>query len=148
MPAPPQDQVLIALGSNEGDRRAIILKALEEIAVHCGPIRAQSSLQETEPVGVADKMFLNGVCIITTALAPEQLLNALMKIERTLGRVRTVHWGNRTIDLDIILWKKADGTMLQHGSPSLTIPHPRALERPFVMDPAKEIAADWFSQKQ
>lgn len=147
MPAPPQDQVLIAFGSNQGDRRSIIMKALDKISEAAGEIVACSKFYETAPIGAADELFINGALVVRTALAPERLMDALLQIERQLGRVRTIKWGNRSIDLDIILWKKADGSMLEVDSEHLQVPHPRALDRSFVLEPACEVAADWIFRR-
>jgi 2-amino-4-hydroxy-6-hydroxymethyldihydropteridine diphosphokinase len=139
-----KDQVLIAIGSNLGDRSAYIKAALSRIIDLCGDIVATADFYETAPVGAADQMFLNSAIICKTSLPPQTLLESLLAIESELGRERLVHWGNRTIDLDIILWKAADGTMLVQEDQHLTIPHPRMLERLFVMIPAAQIAGHWI----
>ena len=138
------NKVLIALGSNIGDRSYWISQALHYMQILAGNIQAISKFHETEPIGTANLPFLNGACIIETRRAPEDLMRTLLKIENFLQRDRTIHWGNRTIDLDIILWKNADGTSLQFYSPQLEIPHPESPFRPFVLIPAAEIAGDWL----
>jgi len=90
-----------------------------------------SAIIETKPVGgpVQDD-FLNAVAELKVQLTPLQLLNRLQAIEKKLGRVRTVHWGPRTMDLDILLFGSR-----QIKNKRLIIPHPRMQERPFVMGP-------------
>lgn len=134
---------LIALGANLGDREYYIEQAIEAIRTSCGLIRARSSLHETPAVGAADGLFLNGALLLESQEEPEQILKILMKIEAKLGRVRNIRWGNRTIDCDIILWRKSDGSFPVYQSSSLTIPHPEAHKRSFVLGPAAEIAAEW-----
>jgi 2-amino-4-hydroxy-6-hydroxymethyldihydropteridine diphosphokinase len=114
------------------------------IEQHCGRITAFASIWESSPQGnAATGAFLNTALMIETELTPLSLLDAVSRIESELGRVRQIHWGNRTIDLDILLWRKPDGGQLQYSDPRLTIPHPRMLERDFVIIPAAEIAGNW-----
>lgn len=130
----------IALGSNIGDRDATIEAARK--AMHRPPqietVRC-SPLIETEPIGVPGQgPYLNGVTEIRTTLSPSELLEQLLSIERSLGRVRNQtdqRWGPRTIDLDLILY--ADQIIEQ---PGLSIPHPRMHERRFVLEPLARIA--------
>ena len=99
-------------------------------------ILKRSAMMETDPVGgpANQGKFLNGVLKIETPISPQKLLLQLNLIEQQLGRVRTVPNGPRPIDLDILLYDQLDVKL-----PRLTIPHPRMLERSFVMDPLKEI---------
>lgn len=125
---------IIALGSNIGEPRenldlaiALLREATEVIKV--------SSYYMTKPVGYEDQPdFVNAVCIIESELPAIELLNMLHGIEKTMGRERTIKWGPRTIDLDIIQY----GSLLSN-SPELTLPHPRAHERKFVLEPWLEI---------
>ena len=95
-----------------------------------------SARYETAPVGVTDQPdFLNAVAQIETALPATDLLDALLNIENKLGRVRTLRWGPRVIDLDLLLYGDA-----QIALPNLTVPHPRLRERAFVLVPLAEIA--------
>ena len=82
--------------------------------------------------------YLNGAAIVETSQPPIQVLEALAEIEASLGRVRDMRWGPRTIDLDLLLYDD-----VQMESPSLTLPHPRMAFRKFVLEPAAEIAPDW-----
>lgn len=131
---------LIALGSNLGDRAANIRQALAALGqrAEIKTLRT-SSLIETAPVGgpPGQGPFLNAAAVLETRLAPEKLLSVLLGIESELGRVRGEHWGPRTIDLDLLLYEQ-----VVHNSGSLTIPHPRMAERPFVLEPAAEIAPE------
>ena len=99
-----------------------------------------SPFYETEPVGgPADQpKYINAVGIIQTTLPPTELLEILQKIESDFGRVRTEHWGARTLDIDILLYENHVVKL-----PILTIPHIEMLHRRFVLEPAKDIAADW-----
>ena len=98
----------------------------------------RSSTYETAPVGYLDQpMFLNMAVEVETELTPEALLKTLLAIERDLGRVRTIRNGPRTVDLDILLY----GSQIVQ-LPDLRIPHPRMLERLFVLEPLAEIAPD------
>ncbi len=129
----------IALGSNMGDRQANIRKAVLLLGGTEGiRVVRVSSMYETEPVGYAEQaMFINGAVEIETRLGPEALLGRCQEIEEMLGRVRTVHWGPRTIDLDILLY----GEVIM-DTPQLKIPHPLMHERRFVLEPMAEIAPD------
>ena len=126
----------IGLGSNVGDRKAHIEQARDLLAASAGKMTAFSSRYETEPVGYGEQAgFLNAVVEIETALSPEELLSVCHSIEDRMGRERTVHWGPRTIDCDVLLY----GTAVVN-TPSLIIPHPRMAFRKFVLVPLAEIA--------
>ena len=126
----------VGVGSNRGDRRETIAAAAAMLTDGIKLI-ASSSLHETAPAGGPDGQgpFLNAVWIIATDLGPHQVLHCLQRIETALGRVRTVHWGPRTIDLDLLL--RADG--LEIMNPVLTLPHPRWQQRAFVREPMAEV---------
>lgn len=125
----------IGLGSNIGDKRGTCLQALE-LLCKAGRVTKVSSFYCTEPVGRRDQEdFVNAVAELETGLSPEQLLAACRAIEDELGRRRTVHWGPRTIDLDILLY----GDQVVESS-GLTIPHPFLTSRGFVLIPLCEIA--------
>ncbi len=134
---------LIALGSNLGDRKYHIEQAIEAIRSHCGKVLAVAPILETSPIGAADQLFFNTVLTLESAISPLPLLKKLLEIETTLGRVRAERWGNRTIDLDLILWNE-EGTARRFQDNELTIPHPEAHKRDFVLGPALTIAGDWI----
>jgi 2-amino-4-hydroxy-6-hydroxymethyldihydropteridine diphosphokinase len=132
----------VGVGSNRGDRRATIAHAAELIdASGLARVVARSSLLENPPVGGPSGQgpFLNGAWIVESGLGPHQLLALLQGVEAALGRVRTVVWGPRTIDLDLLL--REDG--LTAETPVLALPHPRMHERSFVLRPLAEIAGGW-----
>lgn len=137
------DTYLIALGANVGDREYYIEQAIDAIRRKCGKVLNVASVLETEPIGAADQPFLNTALLCESSLDPEALLAELATIEKDLGRERKERWGNRTIDCDIILWKTSDGRFPAFSSPTLTIPHPEAHKRLFVLNPAAEIAGKW-----
>jgi 2-amino-4-hydroxy-6-hydroxymethyldihydropteridine diphosphokinase len=126
------------LGSNIGDREANLRAAIQSISAAGIPVLRESPVYETEPVGYADqRWFLNMAVEAETALFPMQLLMRTGKIERALGRVRTVPNGPRTIDIDILLY----GNTVVH-TPRLEIPHPRMQERRFVLAPLADLAPE------
>src|SRR3954454_22633099 len=129
----------IFLGSNMGNRFILLGEALTSLQKQY-PIEVVnvSSIYETEPVGYEDQdVFLNMVAQIRTSLAAEELLDACLQIEKELGRKRDIRWGPRTIDLDILLYNDQNMT-----TEKLIVPHPRMLERSFVMIPLLEICPD------
>lgn len=128
--------VYLGIGSNLGDRRAHIARALKCLEEQNIRVQKCSRLIETDPVGgpIGQPKFLNGVLAAETELPPTDLLQALKAIERKLGRIKTAPNGPRPIDLDILLYGS-----LKYQTAELTIPHPRMCERAFVMDPLKEI---------
>ena len=129
-------EVYLSLGSNLNDRLGLLREAVRLIGQTEGCLlTAQSGLYETEPVGYTDQgLFLNMAVRVETCLLPEELLQKLQQIEEKLGRTREIRWGPRTLDIDILLYDR-----LQQNSPRLTLPHPRMLERAFVLVPLKEI---------
>lgn len=131
-------KAVIALGANLGDPRRQISEAIDEIRDRI-KITAVSKLIETEPVGVADKQpnYINAVLIGESELKPLDLMNALFDIENKLGRFRSFPNAARTIDIDII-----DYGGLFMESAALTLPHPRAHQRFFVLAPWFEIDPD------
>jgi len=128
----------LSLGSNMGDRKQNLDAALAKLASPDLRILRVSSIYETEPVGLAEqRWFLNLAAEIETDLFPMQLLTRVNRIEKDLGRVRTVRNGPRTLDIDILLYGKAVVRSLK-----LEIPHPRMAERRFVLAPLAELAPD------
>ena len=135
------DDALLGLGSNVGDREANLWRALRLLAEQ-GRLVAVSSFHETKPVGYADQGdFLNACAWLETGRTPEGLLEVCHRIDRALGRVRTITNGPRTIDVDILLWRR-NGAMLERDEAPV-IPHPRMHLRRFVLEPLAEIAPDW-----
>lgn len=127
----------IGLGSNLGDRKQNLARALELLSQHL-KIEQISSIYETEPVGYEQQpLFLNAVCRISTELNPEKLLRLAKKIEAKSGRTPTFPNAPRPIDIDILLY--GDKVF---SNQELTIPHPRLAERAFVLVPLAEIAPD------
>jgi len=126
----------VGLGSNLGNRQAQIRGALNLLQrdrkVH---ILRRSSLYETDPVGIIDQpLFLNSVVQIFTEYTPRDLLALLQAIERRLDRRKTLRWGPRRIDLDLLLY---DDQVIQE--PDLIVPHPELAKRAFVLVPLVEI---------
>ena len=143
--------VVVALGANLGDARATLESAVHAVAGLPGMrVRAVSPLVETDPVGGPEQpAYLNAVLVGDTTLDPDDLLRRLHEIEADHGRTREVRWGARTLDLDLIqVGTPASGSEVRREEPALTLPHPRAHERGFVLvpwslaDPAATIRAD------
>ncbi|OLN24274.1 2-amino-4-hydroxy-6-hydroxymethyldihydropteridine diphosphokinase [Domibacillus antri] len=130
--------VYLSLGTNMGNREVLLEEAVQALVKNAHiEVKAVSSIYETDPVGFTDQPpFLNIVLKAKTALFPQELLSVCMEIENVLGRKRTVRWGPRTIDLDILLYNHDN-----IKSDSLIIPHPRMNERAFVLIPLAEIDA-------
>lgn len=127
-------RAVIALGSNLGNRELNIDSAIAELAKII-EISHLSTNHETDPVGGPEQpMYLNAVLIAETQLDPHELLISMLEIENKLGRKREIHWGPRTIDLDLIV--VGDEVVV---SDVLVLPHPRAHERKFVLEPWLEI---------
>ncbi len=130
--------VLIALGSNIGDREQNLVGALHALERLGVAIVRQSSFYLTEPVGGPDQeWFLNAVVRGEADLSPEELLGVCLQIEAEFGRQRRVRNGPRTLDLDVLFYGD-----LRHASDGLEIPHPRLHERRFVLEPLVEIDPD------
>ncbi|WP_164929071.1 2-amino-4-hydroxy-6-hydroxymethyldihydropteridine diphosphokinase [Gloeobacter violaceus] len=130
----------IALGANLGERLETLTRAVRSLHRPGDglAVTAISSWYETEPVGPVQPLYINGCLTLQTELAPVSLLGELQQREAAAGRTREVHWGARTLDLDLLWyddWVQADTV--------LTLPHPRLEERPFVLVPLAQIAPDW-----
>ena len=131
-------EAYIALGSNMGNREDLLTQAMRlmdqnpDIAISKG-----SCIYETAPVGYLEQpAFLNMAAAVRTTLSPLSLLHTLLELEQRLGRVRHQRWGPRTIDLDLLLYN--DVILDQE---ELTLPHPRMMERSFVLVPLREVLA-------
>ena len=131
---------LIALGSNIGDSKSIIAEAVKKIEQN-EYIRSvkQSSLIVTKPYGYTEQDdFLNGALMCETVLSPHGLLDLMHGIENEAGRTREIHWGPRTLDLDLIFY---DRSII--SEPDLTVPHPDMQNRDFVLRPAAELMPEY-----
>lgn len=128
----------IALGSNLGDKEKNLRRAIMLLMQQGIDVEKVSSFISTEPYGVTDQpQFLNAVCRVRTTLAPLALLDVLLATELAMGRVRLRHWGERNIDLDLLLYE--DEVM---DVPRLRLPHPDMQNRDFVLLPLAEIAPE------
>ncbi len=143
-------QVYLGLGSNLGDRHALMEKAIMVIGERIGKVVRQSSFIETEPWGFeSDNRFLNAVVRVETEMTPREVLAQTQQIEKDLGKTKehatertstvhcslfTPHYKDRPIDIDILLYDD-----VEIDEPDLKIPHPQMQERDFVMIPLREI---------
>jgi 2-amino-4-hydroxy-6-hydroxymethyldihydropteridine diphosphokinase len=130
------DVVYVALGSNVGDRATTLVRARSAIAaLKTTRIIAESAVEETAPLGpVPQGAYLNQIIAIETGLSPRALFGALQRIERAAGRVRTVKWGPRTLDLDIVMIEGRE-----FSDDVLTIPHPELPNRDFWLRELDEV---------
>jgi 2-amino-4-hydroxy-6-hydroxymethyldihydropteridine diphosphokinase len=136
--------VYLSLGSNLGNRRQLLLDAIEKINEKVGNVVRQSSFYETKPWGFeSENLFLNAAVKVTTKLSPTELLEVTQQIEREMGRrkkttlnsqLSTPNYSDRPIDIDILLYDD-----LHVDLPELKIPHPLMQERDFVLVPLREI---------
>jgi 2-amino-4-hydroxy-6-hydroxymethyldihydropteridine diphosphokinase len=131
-----QHKVVLSLGSNVGDRLENLQEAIDALFDAPGlSLEAMSPIYETAPWGPVEQGdFLNVVLVATTRLAPEVLLERVLSIEEAMRRERSVRWGPRTLDIDIVQF----GSVVS-DDPALTLPHPRAHERAFVLVPWLDI---------
>lgn len=131
--------VTLALGSNMGDRLAMLAAAVAGLTERGVRVAASSRVWETDPIGgpQGQPAYLNAVVRAQTDLSPTQVLAVAQGVETDLGRTREVRWGPRTIDIDILL---IDDLVMD--DPSLTVPHPRMAERAFVILPLLDIDPD------
>jgi len=128
----------LGLGSNLGDRRAHLEAAIGGLR-RLGEVLAVSAFRETAPQGGPPQPpYLNAAVVLETARTPGELLAATREIEAAAGRERTVRWGPRTLDVDLLL---CDDRIVDE--PGLRVPHPRLAERLFVLEPLAEIAPRW-----
>ena len=129
----------LGLGTNLGNREANLRKAIQLIGERVGQVIRQSSFIETDPWGFqSDNRFMNAVILVGTEMTPRQVLETTQQIERDMGRQKKSvdgHYSDRVIDIDILLFDTE-----KVNEPDLKIPHPRMLERPFVMIPLAEIS--------
>ena len=133
---PPATAYLL-LGSNLGDRAALLAAAQAQLTARVGPLLAASACYETAAWGREDQpAYLNQALAFATALAPLALLAQCQAAEQAAGRQRRERWGSRTLDVDVLLYDNA-----QIELPTLAVPHPRLAQRRFVLVPLAEIAA-------
>ena len=126
----------LLLGSNLGDRAALLRQARARLAATAGVIEAESDFYETAAWGREDQpAFLNQALAVRTALSPADLLAACLATEQQAGRERRERWGSRTLDVDILFFGEAI-----IATPTLIVPHPRLVERRFALVPLAEIA--------
>ncbi len=140
MVKPAWHDAYIGLGSNMGRRKKNVAAALNALeSTKEIEVITVSKLYETEPVGAPDDQgpYINAAAHIRTSLTPLRLLAVCLNIEESLGRKRSIRWGARTIDLDLLCYEQKVVT-----TPKLTLPHPLMHERRFVMEPLAEIAPD------
>jgi 2-amino-4-hydroxy-6-hydroxymethyldihydropteridine diphosphokinase len=131
----------VALGANLGDAKAAVLSAIQSIAAQPGILLlAASSLYITEPIDSAGNDYINAVIKISTTLPAYSLLSMLLKLEHDAGRQRPYLNAPRTLDLDLLLYGSA-----KISSSHLNVPHPRMMDRAFVLLPLKEIAPELVS---
>ena len=133
-------RAFLGLGSNVGDRWAQLRRAAAAVP----DLVRVSPVYETEPVGgpSGQGRFLNAVAELETSLEPHQLLDVCHRLEEAAGRVRADHHGPRTLDVDVLLMDDPAGNRITVNEPDLTVPHPLMWERPFVLIPLADIAAD------
>lgn len=133
----PWIDVYVGIGSNLHAPLQQVLTGIQALSTHPHLRHIQSSpIYQSKPVGPQDQPdFINGVIYFQTRLAPHDVLDVLQKIEQAHGRVRKRHWGERTLDLDLLIY----GTSEIH-TPRLTVPHPFMLERGFVLYPLADLA--------
>lgn len=132
--------VVIALGSSLNDKHTYLKDALRFLETILGDDLKKSSIWETDPVGPSKNTFFNAVVVGETTLKPWELLDALKSHESETGRDTTAaRWSDREIDLDIIAY----GSTIYVGA-DLEIPHPRYIDRLFVLEPLREIAPNWL----
>lgn len=130
----------LLLGSNMGQSKTLLTTAAEHIQQKVGFILQKSAIYESEAWGKEDQdPFLNQVLLITTSFSTSHLLHSLLQIELQMGRTRSVKWGARIIDIDILFY---DNQQIQLDE--LTIPHPALAERRFTLIPLHEIAPDFI----
>lgn len=135
----------LGIGASTGDRIATMRSACQ--ALHAHPkltLTGSSGVYATSPVGPASQEFFNAALALRCALSPAALLTLLLEIEHQHGRVRTIHWGDRSLDLDLLLMREdaKDADWIEQKDDTLELPHPRICERDFVLQPLLELLPD------
>lgn len=132
--------VFIGLGSNQGNTKKNLAEAVLRIDRSIGPVIKQSSLYKTKPWGIADQPdFLNQVILAESRMNAYECMHSLLNIENHMGRERTMKWGPRKIDLDLLYFDQ-----LILNTSQLILPHPEIVHRRFVLAPLCEIAPDFY----
>ena len=130
--------VFLLLGSNLGDRKGLLNKAIAHIEAEIGPVERHSSVYETQSWGKTDEPnYLNQVIQLKTSLSAQDILQKILNIEKIMGRVREEKWGSRIIDIDILFY--GQDIIAEQG---LTVPHPELQNRMFTLAPLSELAPD------
>ncbi len=138
-------EAVLALGANLGDRAATLRAAVAELdRVEGVQVVAVSDVVETDPVGGPEQpAYLNAVVVVRTSLLPLELLAACQAVETAHGRERSVRWGARTLDVDVLAYgRPGDADEVVSDDAALTLPHPRAHERAFVLAPWVSVRPD------
>jgi len=137
------NEVYLSLGSNEGDRVMWLQKAIDLLNAVCGTITKKSSVYETAAWGINNQPdFLNMAVQLATDKKPTELLACILNVETQLGRQRTIKWGPRTLDIDVLLYNTE---VIE--TPELTIPHSFLHQRLFTLLPLAEIAPEYIHPK-
>lgn len=132
----------LGIGASTGERTKTMRSACKALDAHPKlTLTGTSGVYATSPVGPASQEFFNAALALRCELAPHELLALLLEIEHQHGRVRTIHWGDRSLDLDLLLMRKAcpDATWIELQDSSLQLPHPRVCERDFVLTPLLDL---------
>jgi 2-amino-4-hydroxy-6-hydroxymethyldihydropteridine diphosphokinase len=127
------NRIILSLGSNIGDRVWYVQRAIKLISRQV-VLNYRTKIIETTPIGPSKADFLNCALEVLSLLGPENILKKTQRIERQLGRERKTKWGERTIDIDILLFND-----IQFTTPSLVIPHPEIQNRKFIIELLNEI---------
>lgn len=139
----PMQPAYLSLGSNLGDRRGFLSRALSRLELDGNQIKACSSVYETEPVDLVDQPpFLNLACSLRSPFEPEELLHRCQAIETDMGRRRSMPKGPRVIDIDLLFF--GDRVI---STTELTVPHPSLQDRRFVLEPLMEIAPQFLDPR-
>ncbi|WP_336921287.1 2-amino-4-hydroxy-6-hydroxymethyldihydropteridine diphosphokinase [Aquipuribacter sp. SD81] len=145
---------VLALGANLGDPYATLHQAVLDLAAVDGlEVLEASPVVDTAPVGGPEQgRYLNAVLLVRTTLSPRALLHACQDVEKAHGRTRRIRWGARTLDVDVVALREADGTPVVVAAPDLDVPHPRAGDRAFVLAPWAAVAPDdrlwWWGEER
>jgi 2-amino-4-hydroxy-6-hydroxymethyldihydropteridine diphosphokinase len=130
-----EEKIVLLLGSNIGDSKENLERAVLELTVDLGEPLAESAIYQTEPWGMKEQnIYLNQVVVFETLLRPERVLESIHDIEKRMGRTKIEKWGPRIMDIDILFF----GDMI-YESPNLKIPHPFIAERRFALVPLCEL---------